>query len=277
MPVVPQSEIQVKFSEEIFKETHEKRGEILAKFSVDFRPSISREIGHKKFHTNSSTHQELEFHTAEPKFDTLGVGGPKKVSTSGDGCWLPKLMGEVRPSYFARTPFIPLIVLPWEIWKQSGKKKRAQRLTFGVRRPPGGVEVFHAKGWWPKSSCPPSKVCLPWVSKRGAWDVPRSLPGCPGPLRVFKKFMLKMFVCIFRSLNKGAFRFPGVTRDHFRCTVEPSSGHVQCRFMHRWKPDQDDRKGTQKKVMTYPTSVTTSCSKIRCKTIACEALFVSHR
>ena len=27
--------------------------------------------------------------------------------------------------------------------------------------------VFHAKGWWPKSSCPPAKVCLPWVSKRG--------------------------------------------------------------------------------------------------------------
>ena len=81
MPIVPQSEIQAKFSEEIFKETHEKRGEILAKCSVDFRPSVSREIGHKKFHTNSSTHQDLKFHTAEPKFfhnDTLGVGGPKK-------------------------------------------------------------------------------------------------------------------------------------------------------------------------------------------------------
>ena len=81
MPIVPQSEIQVNFSEEIFKETHEKRGEILAKFSVDFRPSIFREIGHKKFHTNSSTHQDLKFHTAEPKFFhnvTLGVGGPQK-------------------------------------------------------------------------------------------------------------------------------------------------------------------------------------------------------
>ena len=47
------------------------------------------------------------------------------------------------------------------------QEKRAQRLTFWVRRPPGGVGVFHAKGWWPKSSCPPSKVCLPWVSRRG--------------------------------------------------------------------------------------------------------------
>ena len=64
------------------KETDEKSGEILAKFSIYFRPSISREIGHKKFQTNSSTHQDLEFHTAEPKFflsDTLGVGGPKKL------------------------------------------------------------------------------------------------------------------------------------------------------------------------------------------------------
>ena len=79
MPIVPQSESQMKFLEEIFKETDEKRGEILAKFSVNFRPSISREIGHKKFHTNSSTHQDLKFHTAEPKFfhsDTLGAGGP---------------------------------------------------------------------------------------------------------------------------------------------------------------------------------------------------------
>ena len=81
MPIVPhKSEIQVKVLDEVFKETDEKRSEILAKISVDFRPSISREIGHKKFHTNSSAHQDLKFHTAEPKFfhsDTLGVGGPK--------------------------------------------------------------------------------------------------------------------------------------------------------------------------------------------------------
>ena len=71
------------------------------------------------------------------------------------------------------------------------QEKRAQRLTFWVRRPPGGVEVFHAKGWGPKSSCPPPKVCLPWVSKRGIWDVPGFLPQCPGPLVVFKKFVRK--------------------------------------------------------------------------------------
>ena len=80
----------------------------------------------------------------------------------------------------------------------SGKKERAQRLSFWVRRPPGGVGVFHAKGWWLKTSCPPSK--LPWVSKKGIRDVPGILPGCPGPLAVFKKFVQKNFVRIFHSL-----------------------------------------------------------------------------
>ena len=61
--------------------------------------------------------------------------------------------------------------------------------------------VFHAKGWWPKSSCPPSKVCLPWVSKGGIWDVPGFVPGCPGPLSGFKKFVQKKFVRIFCSLR----------------------------------------------------------------------------
>ena len=88
------------------------------------------------------------------------------------------------------------------------QKKRAQRLTFWVWRPPGGVRVFRAKGWWPKSSCPPSKVCLPWASKRGLWDVPGILPGCPRPLGLFKKFVQKKFVRILRSLSpSGRTRF----------------------------------------------------------------------
>ena len=60
--------------------------------------------------------------------------------------------------------------------------------------------VLHAIGWWPKSSCCPSKVCLPWVSKGGIWDVPGILPGCPGPLRAFKKFVCKKVRAHFRSL-----------------------------------------------------------------------------
>ena len=57
------------------------------------------------------------------------------------------------------------------------------------------------RGGGRKVSCPPSKVCLPWVSKRGIWDVPGILPGCPGPLGVFKKFVQQKFVRIFRSLK----------------------------------------------------------------------------
>ena len=82
------------------------------------------------------------------------------------------------------------------------QEKRAQRLTFWVRRPPGGVGVFHAKGWGSKSSCPPSKVCLPWVSNGGIWDIPGFLPGCPGPLAVFEKFVQKKV--------RAHFSFPSV-------------------------------------------------------------------
>ena len=41
---------------------------------------------------------------------------------------------------------------------------------------------------------------LSWVSRRGIWDVPGIWPGCPGPLKVLKKFVQKRFVRIFRSL-----------------------------------------------------------------------------
>ena len=68
----------------------------------------------------------------------------------------------------------------------------------------GGDLPRDVKGWWPKTSCPPSKLCLPWVSKRGIRDVPGILPGCPGPLAVFKKFVQKNFVCIFRSHTSEA-------------------------------------------------------------------------
>ena len=59
------------------------------------------------------------------------------------------------------------------------------------------------RGGGPKSSCSPSKVCLPWVSRRGIWDVPGIWPGCPGPLGVLKKLVQKKFVRIFRSRHLG--------------------------------------------------------------------------
>ena len=79
----------------------------------------------------------------------------------------------------------------------SGKKRRAQRLTFFVRRLPGGERVFQPKGWGSKSSCLPSKICLPWVSKRGIWDVPGILPGCPGPWACSKSLCKKSSCAFF--------------------------------------------------------------------------------
>ena len=79
-----------------------------------------------------------------------------------------RILGQNPAAPSSRGPFVLLL----KKRHKTPSKKRAQRLTFWVRRPPGGVGVFHSKGWWPKTSCLPSKVCLPWVSKRGIWDVP---------------------------------------------------------------------------------------------------------
>ena len=105
---------------------------------------------------------------------------------------IPNRTSEEVPNLILRSSSAPSL---------SGKKKRAQRLTFWVLRPPGGAEVFHAKGWSPKSSCPPSKVCLPWVSKGGIWDVLGFLPGHPGPWRCSKSLCERsscaFFLCPF--------------------------------------------------------------------------------
>ena len=78
MPAIPQSEVLAKF----FEELGEKCGEILAKFFADFRPSISRENGRKKFHSQIPRHfprcNKLSFFTAA----TLGASGPKSLGKS---------------------------------------------------------------------------------------------------------------------------------------------------------------------------------------------------
>ena len=87
--------------------------------------------------------------------------------------------------------------------------------------------VFHAEGWGSKTSCPPSKVCLPWVSGRGIWDVPGILPGYPGPLGVFKKSVQKKFVHIFRSLKGAEVREKGGEKKERRRTKEGGKGGSQ--------------------------------------------------
>ena len=37
------------------------------------------------------------------------------------------------------------------------------------------------------------------------------------------------YACFNRSGSTGAFSFPGATWDRFRCTMEPSPGHILCR------------------------------------------------
>ena len=73
VPAILQSEVLAKFFEEIGG----KCGEILAKFFADFRPSISRENGRKKFHEKSSTfstvHQIKFFHCC----NSGGLGAQK--------------------------------------------------------------------------------------------------------------------------------------------------------------------------------------------------------
>ena len=44
---------------------------------------------------------------------------------------------------------------------------------------------------------------------------------------------------INRGGNRRAFKLPGEGRDHFHCTVEPSSGHIWCRA----KPKKESLRG----------------------------------
>ena len=65
----------------------------------------------------------------------------------------------------------------------QAREKSTQINLLGPENAGWGL-LFHAKGWWSKSECPPSKVCLPW-------DVPGVLPGCPGAVKALKKFVQK--------------------------------------------------------------------------------------
>ena len=80
----------------------------------------------------------------------------------------------------------PTALVSDDLWPLSRQEKRAQRLTFWVWRPPGGVWALPREGVVAEKFVLSTKVCLPWVSERGIWDVPGILPGCPRPLGVFK-------------------------------------------------------------------------------------------
>ena len=112
-----------------------------------------------------------------PKWTSLGQNGLKWTILVHFGLAIVKIRFRIRSFSAAagRAPNWTGRVLNSSYC--SGKGKRAQRLTLWVLRPPGGVGVFRAKGWWLKSSCSPLKVCVLWVSKRGIWDVPGNFAG----------------------------------------------------------------------------------------------------
>ena len=82
----------------------------------------------------------------------------------------------------------------------KGARKRTQRLAFWVRGPAGGVGVFHAKGWWPKSSRPPLEKFVFLAFRREGSGMSRNFAGMSWTLGELKKFEQKKFVRIFHSL-----------------------------------------------------------------------------
>ena len=61
-----------------------------------------------------------------------------------------------------------------------------------------------------------------WVVKRGLWDVPRILPGCPRPLGVFKKLMQKHSCAFFvpYSVTRENLFSDATSRNGFLCKGE---------------------------------------------------------
>ena len=77
----------------------------------------------------------------------------------------------------------------------QAKKKEHKCHLFGSRDRPVGWGSSKRRGGDRKVRALPRKFVV-----LGPWTYLEILPGCPGPLRVFKKFVQKKFVRIFRSL-----------------------------------------------------------------------------
>ena len=92
-----------------------------------------------------------------------------------------------------------------------GQEKRAQRLTCWVWRPPVGWGSSTRRGGGRKVRARPRKFVFLGFQREVSGMSRKILPGCPGPLGVFtlfKKFVHKKFVRIFRSLTKLSFACP---------------------------------------------------------------------
>ena len=82
-------------------------------------------------------------------------------------------------------------------WVLPHKAVRLEKFT------PVGWGSFTRRGGGRKVRALPPKVCLPWVSKRGIWDVPGIFAGMSRTPGGVQKVCAKKFARIFRSLHKA--------------------------------------------------------------------------
>ena len=105
------------------------------------------------------------------------------VSSSKIGPWFSALQvfAGLEGSGGTGTPW--LVSVCW-----ARQEKKSTKINFRGPEIAGWGGGLPCEGVvWSKSSCPPSKVCFPLVSREGTWDVPGIFRGCPGPLG--KKFV----------------------------------------------------------------------------------------
>ena len=72
------------------------------------------------------------------------------------------------------------------------ERKKSTKINFlGPEATRWGRESSTRRGGGQKVRALPRKFVFLGFSKRGFWDVPGILPGCPGLLKVFKEFVQK--------------------------------------------------------------------------------------
>ena len=100
----------------------------------------------------------------------------------------------------------------------SQARKKSTKINYlGSGDRPVGWGVFHAKECWPKSLCSPSKVCLPWVSKRNL--------GCPGNFAGMSRTLGPIYNVQMDAAVLGD-RLPEGTQ---KPLIGPGSPSLQCR------------------------------------------------
>ena len=96
-------------------------------------------------------------------------------------------------------------------------RKKSTKINFLGPETARGGEGLPREGAGVEKLVPSLESFFPWVSREGIWDVPGILPGCPAPLGVFKKFVPKKFVRMFRPLTLALPQLSRISWDFFPC------------------------------------------------------------